>query len=34
MKKYRIFINIDKEETWINHIIAQGYRMPPHRKAI
>ncbi len=27
MKKYRIFINIDKEETWINHIIAQGYRL-------
>lgn len=27
MKKFKIFINIDKEEAWINAIIAQGYRL-------
>lgn len=27
MKKYKLFINIDKEEAWINTIIAQGYRL-------
>lgn len=27
MTKFRLFINIDKEETWINSIIAQGYRL-------
>lgn len=27
MTKYKLFINIDKEEAWINSIIAQGYRL-------
>ena len=27
MKKFRIFVNIDKEEAWINSVIAQGYRL-------
>lgn len=27
MIKHRIFINIDKEEAWINSIITQGYRL-------
>lgn len=27
MTKFKIFINIDKEESWINSIIAQGYRL-------
>lgn len=27
MKKFKLFINIDKEEAWINSIIAQGYRL-------
>lgn len=27
MTKFRMFLNIDKEEAWINKIIAQGYRL-------
>lgn len=27
MTKFRIFVNIDKEEAWINSVIAQGYRL-------
>lgn len=27
MTKFRLFINIDKEEAWINSIITQGYRL-------
>lgn len=27
MTKHRIFINIDKEETWINSVVSQGYRL-------
>ncbi len=27
MTKFKLFINIDKEEAWINNIISQGYRL-------
>ena len=27
MTKFKLFLNIDKEEAWINSIITQGYRL-------